>query len=97
MVREPGLSEPARRVAYRASRKQWQRMRRAIAGLGDDPDDAALHKVRRRAKQARYAVEALAVVDAGWPEGIAARAEAVQEVLGEYQDRVVARYRPGGP
>ena len=43
------------------------------------------------AKQARYATETLAVVDAHWPERVAARAEAVQEMLGEYQDRVVRR------
>ena len=31
------------------------------------------------------------MVDARWPERVAGRAEALQELLGEYQDRVVAR------
>jgi len=90
-VRDSTASGGANRVAVRVARKQWRRMRRAIKRLGGQPDDPALHRARRRAKQARYAVESLAVVDRSWPEHIAARAEAVQETLGDYQDRVVAR------
>ena len=81
----------ARPAAYRLARRPWRRLRKSIAALGSPPEDTALHEVRRRAKQARYATETLAVVDTRWPERVAARAEAVQELLGEYQDRVVAR------
>ena len=81
----------ARPVAYRLARRPWRRLRKSIAELGSAPEDPALHEVRRRAKQARYATETLAVVDTQWPEAVAARAEALQEILGEYQDRVVAR------
>jgi len=84
-------SKRARPAAYRMARRPWRRLRKSIAALGSPPGDAALHEVRRRAKQARYATETLAAVDARWPEGVAARAEALQELLGEYQDRVVAR------
>jgi CHAD domain-containing protein len=90
-VRDAVASDTASRVAVRAARKQWRRMQRAISSLGRQPDDPALHRARRRAKAARYAVESLAVVDRGWPEATAARAEALQDRLGEYQDRVVAR------
>jgi CHAD domain-containing protein len=81
----------ARPAAYRLARRPWRRLRKSIAALGSPPEDAALHELRRRAKQARYATEMLAVVDARWPLRVAADAEAVQEILGEYQDRVVAR------
>jgi CHAD domain-containing protein len=91
VVPDDVASRRARPVAYRLARKPWSRLRTAIAALGSAPDDPALHEVRRRAKQARYAAEALAAVDTRWPKRAAARAEAVQEVLGEYQDRVVAR------
>src|SRR5262249_43371995 len=90
-VLDDAASERARPVAYRWAKRPWRRLRKSIAALGSSPDDAALHEVRRRAKQARYATESLAVIDARWPEQVAARAEALQESLGEYQDRVVAR------
>jgi CHAD domain-containing protein len=81
----------ARPVAYRLARRPWRRLRKSIAALGPSPEDPALHEVRRRAKHARYATESLAVLDSDWPEAVAARAEALQEILGEHQDRVVAR------
>ena len=54
------------------------------------PKTPASDEVRRRAKQACDATETLAVVDARLVRGASAgRAEALQELLGEYQDRVV--------
>jgi CHAD domain-containing protein len=62
-----------------------------MRALGDPPDDASLHNARRKAKHARHATETLAHVDARWPEPAATHAEDLQSVLGDYQDRVVAR------
>ncbi|HEX6843967.1 MAG TPA: CHAD domain-containing protein [Actinomycetota bacterium] len=58
---------------------------RAIA----EPTDAAIHRVRIAAKHLRYASEAVAEVLAGATD-LAAAAEALQELLGEHQDAVVA-------
>src|SRR5205814_929201 len=62
----------------------------AVDALGKEPEDEALHEVRKRAKQARYAAEAVTGV-IGKPAGRLASAVAgVQEVLGGLQDAVVA-------
>ena len=70
-------------------RSPWKRLRRAVKGLPANPPDAALHRVRRRAKHLRYACE-LATPVAGPPaRRLARRAERLQEVLGTHQDAVV--------
>jgi CHAD domain-containing protein len=62
----------------------------AIAALGEEPADSDLHEVRIRAKRARYAAEAAAPV-CGKPAKRMGRAlAALQEVLGQLQDSVVA-------
>lgn len=81
---------PARKVAVRLTRRPCRRLYRAVRALAPDAPDATLHKVRRRAKQARYALEAVALVDER-AIVVATRAEKIQQVLGDYQDRVVAR------
>jgi CHAD domain-containing protein len=71
-------------------RKPWKKLRSAVEELDDDPPDAALHEIRIRAKRARYAAEAVAPVF-GKPARRYARAiEAIQTVLGDHQDAVVA-------
>ena len=65
-------------------------MRRWVAGLSDDPPDDALHEVRKRAKQLRYASEAAAPVIGRPATRLAKAAENLQEVLGELHDAVVA-------
>ena len=77
-------------------RKSWRRVPRAIERLHTDPNDAALHEIRKRAKRARYAAElagAALEADAG---GLAERLEDMQDVLGELQDAVVAEERLAG-
>jgi CHAD domain-containing protein len=88
----PGCgSQRARKVAPELARKPWNRLGRAIRSLGEAPSDADLHRVRRKAKQARYALEAInAVVKPGTAE-LAERAAALQGTLGDHQDRAVAR------
>ncbi|GGC07872.1 CYTH and CHAD domain-containing protein [Cellulomonas carbonis] len=53
--------------------------------------DVALHEVRKAAKRARYAAEAVATRFGEPAERYAAAMEAVQDALGEHQDAVVAR------
>ncbi|WP_202610820.1 CYTH and CHAD domain-containing protein [Herbidospora solisilvae] len=69
--------------------KEWKRVHRkhATAQAIDDPHEReiAMHDVRKAAKRARYTAEAAGMDDE------AARAEAIQEALGTYQDGVVAQ------
>jgi CHAD domain-containing protein len=61
-----------------------------VRDLDDDPLDPELHAVRIRAKRARYAAEAVAPAVGASAKRFAAAVEAVQEVLGDHQDAVVA-------
>ena len=70
--------------------KPWRALRQQVDALGDEPEDAALHEVRKAAKQVRYATEAVAPV-VGRPARKAAKGvRRVQDVLGDHQDTVVA-------
>ncbi|HEU5149208.1 MAG TPA: CYTH and CHAD domain-containing protein [Iamia sp.] len=70
--------------------KPWRQLRQQVDALDDDPADAALHEVRKTAKQVRYATEAVAPV-VGRPARKAAKGvRRVQDVLGDHQDTVVA-------
>ncbi len=87
----------------RLALRPWKQLRRDYRALGADPPDPALHAVRIRAKRARYAVEAVArAVDSEQPRKFAAALTALQDVLGDHQDAVVAeawlraRIEPGG-
>lgn len=53
--------------------------------------DLALHEVRKSAKRLRYAAETTQPVFGERAAALAARAEALQELLGEHQDSVVSR------
>ena len=80
----------ARNVARKLARKPRRRLRRAARGLDEGAPDADLHEVRKRAKQARYAHEALTPILGKRARRAAKRFEDVQEVLGTHQDSVVA-------
>lgn len=71
-----------------AAAADYGRLRKAVKGLDDPPKDEELHRVRIRAKRARYAAEAV-----GGESRFVARAKDVQDVLGEHQDAVVAEER----
>ena len=74
-------------------RKGWRRVSRQMKRFGPDPDDEAMHEIRKRAKRARYAAElATAALDEG-PSRLAGRLADLQDVLGELQDAVVAEER----
>jgi CHAD domain-containing protein len=90
MRQPPRLAVDADAVPLeRIARKEFRRVVRAVDRLGAHPDDAAVHGLRIKLKRARYAAE---LASAG--EGVQARfltdAKALQELLGEHQDTIVA-------
>lgn len=88
----PGLvAVDLRRVRRR--HRAWRRAVRAAEQGAGDPEaaEAALHGVRKAAKRLRYAAEAAVPVAGDRAADLAARAEALQDLLGEHQDTVVAR------
>ncbi|MFE6052333.1 CHAD domain-containing protein [Kitasatospora sp. NPDC056446] len=76
-------------VAAREQRRTGDRVRAALAAAPGDRD-RALHEARKAAKRARYAGETAVPAAGARAERYAARMKAVQEVLGEHQDAVVA-------
>ena len=70
-------------------RRQWRHLERATRTLEDSPSDAALHQVRIRAKQCRYALEAAAPVLGHPATRLATAVEGLQTVLGDQHDAVV--------
>ncbi len=93
-VRAPALtvmaSTPAREVLPGLVRKPWRSLKAgAIAARGDVPDEQ-LHDLRIRAKRCRYAAEAAAAATGKNAAKFAREVAALQEVLGELHDAVVA-------
>ncbi|MFH9722126.1 CHAD domain-containing protein [Streptomyces sp. NPDC017254] len=99
LLAHPPLHEDAgrdaREVLGRAVRKDHDRLAARIAhALSLDPGhrrDLALHEARKAAKRARYAAEAARPVLGKPARRLAKRVKAVQSLLGEHQDAVVAR------
>ncbi|MFP5347313.1 MAG: CHAD domain-containing protein [Actinomycetes bacterium] len=88
------------RALRKAVRREWRRVARrrdAVAAAPDGPPrDHALHEMRKAAKRGRYTAELVAAGLDGTDTGsdaadLAACFERLQDVLGEYQDSVVAR------
>ncbi len=82
--------ERAAKVVGKLTRGPWKRLRRGVRKLPASPDDRQLHEVRKRAKQARYALEAVGPVAGSRARKAARRLAGLQDVLGEHQDAVVA-------
>lgn len=75
-------------------RPTWDTLRKAMRAAGEDPPDHELHEIRIHAKRARYAAEVVAGSSASYAssaKNFARAAAALQEVLGEHQDAVVAQ------
>jgi CHAD domain-containing protein len=85
------LDQPARRVAARFAAKPWRKLRKEARRLhaGEATDDE-LHRLRIRAKRARYALEAVEPVLGKPARALAKRIAALQDVLGDHHDTVVA-------
>jgi CHAD domain-containing protein len=93
-ARNPVLTEmaasPAREVLPGLVRKPWRSLKSgALAAHGDVPDEQ-LHDLRIRAKRCRYAAEAAAAATGKNAAKFAREVAALQEVLGELHDAVVA-------
>ena len=86
----PSPDDLARDVLPALVRRPWRQLRRAVAGLGEKPEDAALHQVRIRAKRGRYAAEAAIPVFGKAAERFADAVADLQGVLGDLNDAVVA-------
>jgi CHAD domain-containing protein len=95
----PPLTAAAERPGGKAlpplARRAWKRLARAGRALNDSSPDEDYHEVRKRAKRARYAAEAVAPALGPRRERrakrFANRAAGVQDVLGALQDCVVAQ------
>ena len=72
-------------------KKLRKRGRAEHAATSREGRDLAVHDVRKSAKRLRYAAETAQPVFPSRAAGLAAAAEALQELLGEHQDSVVSR------
>ncbi len=83
-------SDPGIEVLPGLVRRPWRKLRAMVGDVGDDPADADLHEVRKRAKQVRYAAQTVRPA-VGKPAKRAAKgARKVQDLLGDHQDTVEA-------
>ena len=73
--------------------KAFRKLRRTVKELPDEPADADFHRVRIRAKRARYAAELAVPTEGHAAERFVDRVKKLQDVLGEHQDAVVAGAR----
>ncbi|MDP9264754.1 MAG: CHAD domain-containing protein, partial [Chloroflexota bacterium] len=71
--------------------RSWKRLRKAVRTVRADPARHELHPVRIEAKRLRYTCEMLGSVFGKPAQRLASAAKELQDVLGEYQDAVVAR------
>src|SRR5215216_5947862 len=85
----PGADRPAAEVMPPLVAKPWKKLRKEVRKAGDDPPDEQLHKIRIRAKRARYAAEAVEPVIGQPAEDFADAVADIQSVLGDHQDAVV--------
>jgi CHAD domain-containing protein len=86
--------KPCRTALPRLVDRSWKNLKKPARRLEKTDPDEQFHEVRKRAKQARYAAEcvqdALDAQSSAAAARFARRARAVQDVLGEHQDAVVA-------
>ncbi|MDQ1361134.1 MAG: hypothetical protein QOJ44_1511 [Acidimicrobiaceae bacterium] len=86
----PHPDDRADRVLPTLVRRPWRKLRRSVRHAGAHPTDRQLHRIRIRAKQLRYAAEAATPVVGNPARRMAAAAESLQTVLGDYHDAVTA-------
>ena len=85
----PGADRPAAEVTPPLVRRPWKKLRKEVRQAGDNPADEQLHKIRIRAKRARYAAEAVEPAFGKPAEDFADAVSDIQSVLGDHQDAVV--------
>jgi CHAD domain-containing protein len=99
LLADPPLTEaaggPATTVLPTVVAKALRRARKAYRGAHAHPSgherDEQLHEMRKAAKRLRYAAEAVAPALGRDAKRLVKKVKAVQELLGEHQDSVVAR------
>jgi CHAD domain-containing protein len=90
----PGLRSSNGGVSTkRLVRKEYERLNAAYASLNADSGDDDLHAVRIRAKHVRYAAELAARSEGESFTELASAARALQDLIGDHQDAVVAEER----
>ncbi|EHM29902.1 CYTH and CHAD domain-containing protein [Streptomyces anulatus] len=91
----PAAGRPPGKALPRAVLKDYERLATRVGhALGQPPGperDAALHEARKAAKRARYAGEAARPALGKPAKRFTKRVKAVQTLLGDHQDSVVAR------
>ncbi|MFI2311966.1 metal-binding protein [Streptomyces sp. CB00072] len=91
----PAAARPPGKALPRAVLKDYERLATRVGhALGQPPGperDAALHEARKAAKRARYAGEAARPALGKPAKRFTKRVKAVQTLLGDHQDSVVAR------
>ncbi|MDJ0384684.1 CYTH and CHAD domain-containing protein [Streptomyces sp. G-G2] len=91
----PAAARPAVRILPKAVLAEHARLSRrieaAFALTAGEERDVALHEARKAAKRARYAAEAARPALGSPAKRLAKRVKAVQTLLGDHQDSVVAR------
>jgi CHAD domain-containing protein len=83
--------QPCRAVLPSLVAITWRKLKKEVARLDRNPSDEDLHKVRIRAKRARYAAEAVApfLDDGDAVARFASGAARIQDILGLHQDAIV--------
>ena len=94
-IRESLPVTPARDSPERMLRRATRRTLRNLRGVGRTSSDGDLHALRIAAKRSRYAGELAQSTRSRAAAWLTKRATALQEVLGEHQDAVVAEARLG--
>ncbi|MFC9962642.1 CHAD domain-containing protein [Nocardia ignorata] len=89
----PGIDEPDNSVVLDALLgRVRRRMRRVGSARGEDAIDAAMHDLRKSVRRTRYYVESVRDLDPSRSDQTVAGLIAVQDLLGEFQDAVVAKH-----
>ena len=86
----PASSATAEEALPPLMRATWRRLARSVRALRKNGPDEAWHATRIRAKQARYAADALVPIFGRPAKELAAQLEVVTELLGRHQDAAVA-------
>ena len=71
-------------------RRPWSALAKRAKTLGSPPTDGELHELRIKTKRVRYAADAMAPLMGKPARAFAAKAAALQEVLGDLNDAVVS-------
>ncbi|MEX0790609.1 MAG: CYTH and CHAD domain-containing protein [Actinomycetota bacterium] len=84
---------PAEEDLTSGAARRYRKMRKAVRNLSSPPEDEDLHRVRRLAKKARYTADLVKPAGGKKVAKYLADIKRVQEVLGDFQDSVVAEER----